>query len=89
MDFVGLFVYIVVAAFVGGLASFLLNDRSGLLFNIIAAALGSWLMDRFVSPILGIGSINTGGLSAASIIMSLVGALLVILIVKIIRKLLH
>ncbi len=51
-------IYLLAAAVIGWVASLIMRDRSGLLVNIVVAVIGAFLAGWFISPLLGIGTIN-------------------------------
>jgi len=80
-------IWLVVGGLIGWIASLIMRtDASqGMLLNvvvgIIGAALGGWL----ISPLLGAPSINDG-ISVMSIIVSLIGAVILLAIVNLLRR---
>ena len=46
-----LIIYLIAAAIIGWVASEIMHDRSGLLFNIIVAVVGAFLAGYFLSPL--------------------------------------
>jgi uncharacterized membrane protein YeaQ/YmgE (transglycosylase-associated protein family) len=83
----GFIIWIIVGGIVGWLASIIMKTdaQQGILLNvvvgIVGAALGGWL----ISPILGVGSINTG-INIASIFISLLGAVILLALINLFRR---
>ena len=50
--------------------------------GIIGAALGGW----FISPLVGVGSINDGSFSVGALVVSLLGAIVLLAIVNLVRR---
>lgn len=81
-----LIAWLVVGGLIGWVASLVMgtDGRQGLFLNvvvgIVGAALGGWLFG-------GGATINQGSLSVVSILVSLVGAVLLIAAVKLLRRL--
>jgi uncharacterized membrane protein YeaQ/YmgE (transglycosylase-associated protein family) len=78
-------IYLVVAAVIGWVASEIMKDRAGLLVNIIVAILGAFLAGFFISPLLGIGTINDA-ITLPTMLVTLVGAIILIAIVHFFRR---
>ena len=78
--------WLVVGGLVGWAASAMMRTREGILINvlvgIIGAALGGWLL----SPILGASTINQGNFSGAGLLVSLLGAVILLAIVNLVRR---
>ncbi|MBN1303423.1 MAG: GlsB/YeaQ/YmgE family stress response membrane protein [Anaerolineales bacterium] len=80
-----LLIYLIVAAVIGWLASEIMHDRSSLLVNIIVAVVGAFLAGYFLSPIFGVGTINDA-VNIPTMLVTLLGAIIVIAIVHLIRR---
>jgi uncharacterized membrane protein YeaQ/YmgE (transglycosylase-associated protein family) len=78
-------IYLVVAAVIGWVASLIMKDRGGLLVNILVAVLGAFLAGWFISPLLGIGTINDA-ITLPTMLVTLLGAVILIGIVRLIRR---
>jgi uncharacterized membrane protein YeaQ/YmgE (transglycosylase-associated protein family) len=78
--------WLVVGGLVGWAASAMMRTQEGILINvlvgIIGAALGGWLL----SPILGASTINQGNFSGAGLLVSLLGAVILLAIVNLVRR---
>lgn len=79
-----LVIYLVAAAVIGWLASVIMKDRSNILINIIVAIIGAFLAGYFISPLLGVGTINDA-ITVETMLVTLVGAIILIGIVQLIR----
>jgi uncharacterized membrane protein YeaQ/YmgE (transglycosylase-associated protein family) len=78
-------IYLVVAAVIGWLASVIMKDRSNILINIIVAVVGAFLAGYFISPLLGVGTINDA-ITIETMLVTLVGAVLLIAIIQLLRR---
>ena len=78
-------IYLIVAAVIGWIASLIMKDRGGLLINIIVAILGAFLAGWFISPLLGIGTINDA-ITLPTMLVTLLGAVILIGIVHLLRR---
>jgi uncharacterized membrane protein YeaQ/YmgE (transglycosylase-associated protein family) len=81
-------VWLVVGGVIGWLASLIMrtDGQQGIFLNIvvgiIGAALGGWL----ISPLVGVGSINDDVFSIGALLVSLVGAVILLAIVNMFRR---
>jgi len=77
-------IYLLAAAVIGWVATEIMHDRSNLLINIVVAIIGAFLAGYFISPLLHIGTINSG-ITIPTMLVTLVGALILLIIVRAIR----
>jgi uncharacterized membrane protein YeaQ/YmgE (transglycosylase-associated protein family) len=81
-------VWLIIGGFVGWVASMLMNTdgQQGVLMNVIVgivgAVLGSWLLGGY----FGASTINQGNFSLNGLFVSLVGAVILIALLKILRR---
>ncbi len=81
-------VWLIVGGLIGWVASMLMgtDGRQGLLLNvvvgIVGAALGGWLF----GGVFGTSTINQGNLSVSGVMVSLVGAVILIAVMKFFRR---
>jgi len=78
-------IYLVVAAVIGWVASLIMRDRSSVLINILVAVVGAFLAGWFISPLLGIGTINDA-ITLPTMLVTLLGAIILIGIVRLLRR---
>ena len=78
-------IYLVVAAVIGWVASVIMKDRASLFVNIIVAIVGAFLAGWFISPLLGIGTINDA-ITFPTMLVTLLGAIILIGIVHLLRR---
>ena len=83
----GIIIWLIVGGIVGWLASIIMktNAQQGILLNIVVGIVGALLAGFLISPLVGVGSINEG-VSVASILISLVGAIILLAIVNMFRR---
>ncbi len=85
MDFI---IWLVVGGLIGWVASMIMrtDGQQGIILNIvvgiIGAALGGWL----ISPLVGVGTINQGSFSVGALVVSLIGAVVLLAIVTLVRR---
>ena len=78
-------IYLVVAAVIGWLASVIMKDRSGIFVNIIVAIIGAFLAGYFLSPLLGVGTINDA-ITIETMLVTLLGAIILLGIIQLLRR---
>ena len=78
-------IYLIVAAVIGWVASEIMHDRASLLINIIVAVVGAFLAGWFLTPLFHIGTINDA-INIPTMLVTLLGAIIVIAIVHLIRR---
>lgn len=78
-------IYLVVAAVIGWVASVIMKDRANILINIVVAIVGAFLAGWFISPLLGIGTINDA-ITLPTMLVTLLGAIILIAIVHLLRR---
>jgi uncharacterized membrane protein YeaQ/YmgE (transglycosylase-associated protein family) len=83
----GILVWLIVGGVVGWLASIIMRTdaQQGILLNVIVGIVGALLAGFIVSPLLGVGTINEG-ISLATFLVSLVGAVILLAIVNLFRR---
>lgn len=83
----GILVWLIVGGVCGWLASIIMRTdaQQGILLNVIVGIVGALLAGFVVSPMLGVGTINEG-ISLATFLVSLVGAVILLAIVNLFRR---
>jgi len=79
-------VWLVVGGLLGWAASAVMRTQEGALLNvvvgIVGAALGGWLL----SPVMGVSTINQNNFSLPSLLVSFLGAVMLLVFVNFIRR---
>ena len=85
---VNFIVWIVVGAIIGWVASKIMgtSGKQGLLLDIVVGIVGALLAGWFLTPLLGIGTINQANFSLPALLVSLVGAVILLAIVRLVRR---
>ncbi len=80
-------IWLIVGGVVGWLASLVMRTdaQQGILLNVIVGIIGSFIGGWVISPMVGVGTINEG-ISLGSILVSLVGAVILLAIVNLFRR---
>ena len=79
-------IWLVVGGLVGWVASMLMNSREGIIMNIVVGIVGAMLGGWLISPLVGVGTINQNNFSLPALVVSLVGAVLLLAIVNLFRR---
>ncbi len=80
-------IYLIAGAIVGYIASRIMrtNSQQGLLLDIVVGIIGAFLAGYFISPLLGIGTINDA-ITIPTMLVTLLGSVVLLWIVKQIRR---
>ena len=83
----GFLIWLIVGGIVGWLASLVMrtDGQQGILLNVVVGIIGALLGGWLISPLVGVGTINEG-ISIGSIIVSLIGAIILLAIVNLFRR---
>jgi uncharacterized membrane protein YeaQ/YmgE (transglycosylase-associated protein family) len=79
-------VWLVVGAIIGWVASQLMGRREGLILNIVVGIVGAFLAGLVLSPLLGIPTINQNNFSLPGLIVSLLGAIILLALVSVFQR---
>lgn len=84
----GILIWLVVGGLVGWLASVIMktDGSQGIVLNVVVGIVGALIAGYFISPLVGVSTINQNALNLGSILVSLVGAVILIAVVKAIRS---
>lgn len=81
-------IWIIVGALIGWVASMMMgtNARQGTLIDIVVGIVGAFLAGLLLTPLFGTGTINQGDFSLPSVLVSLLGAVILLAIVKLFQR---
>jgi len=81
-------IWIVVGGILGWLASLIMRTdaQQGLLLNIVVGIVGALLGGWLLAPLFGTGTINQNDFSISSLLISLLGAVILLAIVNLFRR---
>lgn len=79
-------IWLIVGAIVGWVANSLMGNRESLLVNIIVGILGALLAGMVLTPLLGIATINQNNFSLPAVLMSIVGAVILLAVLTLFRR---
>ena len=82
-----LIIYLIFGVLVGYVASRIMhtNSQQGLLLDIVVGVIGAFLAGYFISPLLGIGTINDA-ITVPTLLVTLLGSVVLLFIVKAVRR---
>jgi uncharacterized membrane protein YeaQ/YmgE (transglycosylase-associated protein family) len=83
---VNFIVWLIAGAVIGWAASSLMGQREGLLLNIIVGVVGAFIAGLVLTPFFGISTINQSNFSFPALMVSLLGALILLAVVSVFRR---
>ena len=83
-----LIIWLIAGGVVGWLASLIMrtDGQQGIVLNVVIGIVGAFLAGWFIAPMVGVGTINQNNFSLASVLVSLVGAVILLAIVNLFRR---
>ena len=83
-----LIILLVVGGVIGWLASLVMRTdaQQGLILNIVVGIVGAFLAGLVVTPLIGGAPITSGAINLTSILVSLVGAIILLAIINLVRR---
>lgn len=84
----GLIILIIVGGILGWLASIVMrtDGQQGILLNVVVGIIGALLAGFILNPLIGGGNIMSGDFSASSLLVSFLGAVVLLAIVNLFRR---
>ncbi|TAK84822.1 MAG: GlsB/YeaQ/YmgE family stress response membrane protein [Betaproteobacteria bacterium] len=84
----GFILWLIVGGVLGWVASMIMgtNDKQGIFLNVVVGIVGAFIGGLLLAPLFGTGTINAGDFSIGSLLVSLVGAVILLAIVNFFRK---
>ena len=83
---VNFIVWLIVGAVIGYVATSLMGRREGLLLNIIVGIVGAFVAGLVLTPYFGIATINQNDFSLPALLVSLVGAIILLAVVNLLTR---
>jgi uncharacterized membrane protein YeaQ/YmgE (transglycosylase-associated protein family) len=83
---VNIILWLVAGGLIGWAASAIMRTREGLALNVVVGIVGAALSGWLVSPLVGVSTINQGNFSIGGLLVSLLGAVLLLVIVTWFRR---
>ena len=83
-----LILWLIAGAVIGWLASRIMgtNSQQGLLLDIVVGVVGAVLAGWFLTPLFGVSTINQNNFSIPALLVSLLGAIVMLAIVKLFQR---
>ena len=81
-------IWIVIGGVIGWLASMVMktNAQQGIFLNIVVGIVGAFLGGWLLAPLFGTGTINSDNFSVSSLLVSFLGAVILLGIVNLLRR---
>ena len=79
-------IWLIVGGLIGWVASIVMKRPEGMLMNIVVGIVGSMLGGWLISPLLGAGTINQNDFSLAGLLVSFLGAVILLAIVNLFTR---
>ena len=84
----GLIILLVVGGIIGWVASMIMrtDGQQGIFLNVIVGIVGALLAGFIITPLIGGAPITSGEISIASMLVSLLGAVVLLAIINLVRR---
>ena len=81
-------IWIVVGGIIGWLASLVMKTdaEQGMILNIVVGIVGALLGGWLLAPLFGTGTINQNDFSLGSLLVSFLGAIVLLMVVNLVRR---
>jgi uncharacterized membrane protein YeaQ/YmgE (transglycosylase-associated protein family) len=81
-------IWLIVGGVIGWLASIMMktDGQQGIFLNVIVGIVGAMLAGWFISPMVGVGTINQNNFSLPAMLVSFIGAAVLLAIVNLVRR---
>jgi len=79
-------IWLMVGGLIGWAASTLMRTRESIALNVVVGIVGAALGGWFLSPLVGVSTINQSNFSPMSLLVSLLGAVLLLVIVNWVQR---
>ena len=81
-------VWLILGGIIGWLASKVMRTdaQQGIFLNIVVGIIGAMLGGFLISPLLGVATINQNDFSLAGLLVSFLGAIILLAIVNLVRR---
>ena len=80
--------WLIIGGIIGWIASKIMKTdaQQGMLLNVVVGIVGAMIGGWLISPLVGVGTINQGNFSIGALVVSLIGAIILLAIVNLFRK---
>jgi uncharacterized membrane protein YeaQ/YmgE (transglycosylase-associated protein family) len=83
-----LILWLIVGGILGWIASLIMRTdaQQGIVLNIVVGIVGALLAGFLLTPLFGVGTINQSNFSLAALLISLLGAVILLALVNLFRR---
>jgi uncharacterized membrane protein YeaQ/YmgE (transglycosylase-associated protein family) len=80
--------WLIVGGILGWIASLIMRTdaQQGIVLNIVVGVVGALLAGFLLTPLFGVGTINQSNFSLAALLISLLGAIILLALVNLFRR---
>ena len=81
-------IWLIVGGIIGWIASMIMrtDGQQGIILNVVVGIIGALLAGWLLTPLLGSGTINQNDFSLSGLLVSLLGAVILLGIVNLVRR---
>ena len=81
-------IWLVIGGLIGWVASMIMKTdaQQGVVLNVVVGIVGAFLGGWLISPLVGVPTINQDAFSLSALLVSLVGAVILLAIVNLVRR---
>lgn len=81
-------IWLIVGGLIGWVASLIMRTdaQQGIILNVVVGIVGALLGGWFLSPLFGVSTINQNNFSIPGLLISLLGAVVLLAVVNLIRR---
>ena len=81
-------IWLVVGGLIGWVASMMMrtDGQQGIVLNVVVGIIGAMIGGWLISPLVGVPTINQGAFSLGALVVSLLGAVILLAIVNLVRR---
>ncbi len=79
-------IWLVVGGLIGWVASIVMKSPEGMIMNVVVGIVGAMLGGWLISPLVGVGTINQNNFSFPALLVSLIGAVILLANVNMFRR---
>lgn len=85
---INLIIWLFIGGIIGWVASLVMrtDGQQGIFLNVVVGIVGAALAGWLISPLVGVGTINQGSFSLGGLVVSLLGAIVLLAIVNLLRR---
>jgi len=84
----GILIYLIIGGLIGWIASIIMRTdaQQGIILNVVVGIVGALIAGFVIAPHLGTGTINSGDFTVSGLLVSLLGAVVLLAIVNLFRR---